>query len=332
MDKYFVCLANSYKRGGRCVAGIEIAFDSNWNWTIVRNNDKTPHWIRPIDKNTVYGEIPNLIAFDIKHFSIVKLVDVAACPQDAHVENVYYSRIEACQYTLPSDHETLRWFVDPIHQSIFHNRGKAISTQMLVGLNYSLMLIHVENARAYIDEEREKSKSRMHFTYYSTEYDFPITDPVFLDELKKSPERFTIIPNVYLSLSLGLEFEGWHHKLVASVIIPKDSIQTNNTSNTLHEQTNWFNEYERELAQLLDQKEDIEKQINELRQKLLKQMESYGIDKVNSSLFSVNYTPAKTILQFDSRAFRKEYEELYSSFCKPKQREASIIVKRHKTS
>ena len=24
MDKYFICLANSYKRGGRCIAGVEV--------------------------------------------------------------------------------------------------------------------------------------------------------------------------------------------------------------------------------------------------------------------------------------------------------------------
>ena len=36
------------------------------------------------------------------------------------------------------------------------------------------------------------------------------------------------------------------------------------------------------------------------------------------------------IKQFDSRAFREENEELYSNYCKPKQREASITVKRNK--
>ena len=29
MDTYFVCLANSYKRGGRCIAGVEIDIDGN---------------------------------------------------------------------------------------------------------------------------------------------------------------------------------------------------------------------------------------------------------------------------------------------------------------
>ncbi|MBQ5510821.1 MAG: hypothetical protein IIT94_06750, partial [Prevotella sp.] len=73
-----------------------------------------------------------------------------------------------------------------------------------------------------------------------------------------------------------------------------------------------------------------EGKINELRQKILKQMENHGLDRINSRQFSVSYTPSKTIMQFDSKAFREEYEELYSNFCKPKQREASIVVKRNK--
>ena len=75
----------------------------------------------------------------------------------------------------------------------------------------------------------------------------------------------------------------------------------------------------------------MEEQISLLRQKILKQMEKYGEEIVNSRFFSVNYVPAKTVMQFDSRSFRAENEDLYSSYCRPKQREASIIVKRNRT-
>ena len=151
-------------------------------------------------------------------------------------------------------------------------------------------------------------------------------------------------------ISLGLEFEGWHHKLIAGVIIPTDyekvptvSSQAtlsrtsklgieDETVNTQHKESSWFEEYERELTRLLDQKELLEEQINELRQKLLKKMENSGVSKVCSSHFTISYNPAKTVMQFDSRAFKAENEELYSIYCKPKQREASIIVKRIKDS
>lgn len=406
MDKYFICLANSYKRGGRCIAGVEVISVSNGRWDPVHNDDGRPRWIRPI-ATTTYGEIPNFIAEDIKMLSVVKLSNVIPCPEEAHTENVYYSRIEQINNGASLDASFLCQFIDTKHQSIFHNRGRAVPAEMLIGIHYSLMLIHPEKASAYIDENREKSKNRMKFSYYGVEYDFPITDPAFLDEFKRYPERFAGIPDVYLALSLGLEFEGWHHKLVAGVIIPTDSMKSkdaegvsymeqqkqmhhnaydkwtteddeqlrshyergvsiqdlcrifgrnegairsriiklgldidNSTPQTFgqdyghasshYNHSNWFDEYEQELVRLLDKKSKIEEQISEVRAKILQGMQSHGLDKIHSEQFSVSYTPAKTIMQFDSKAFRLENEELYSSYCKPKQRDASIVVKRNK--
>ena len=336
MDKYFVCLANSYKRGGRCLAGVEITPEANGQWTIERHQNGSPRWIRPIAK-TEYGEIPNHIAENIRMLSIIKLTDVRSCPECAHSENVSFYQMEVCPLAYPAKQAIMNLFVDVTHQSVFGNRSKAISSDMLSGLHYSLMLIHVENAQAYIDENREKSKNRMKFAYYGAEYDFPITDPTFLELFRKQPEQYAYIPDAYLTISLGLEFEGWHHKLVAGVIIPTDAPNPN-IQHTIQQETtsreflsqDWFDDYERELAQLLDKKTEIEERISELRQKLLRQMENYGIDKVHSNQLTVFYTPAKTVMQFDSRAFKTENAELYSSYCKPKQREASIVVKRMK--
>lgn len=332
MDKYFICLANSYKRGGRCIAGVEIVYNQGKQWEIVRNENGSPRWIRPIAE-TQYGEIPNDIAYTIKLLSVVKLTDVHPCPDNVHYENVRFSRMEICPLEYLPEIATLNLFVDSAHQSVFCSRGKAIPVDMVSKLNYSLMLIHAENAQAYVDENREKSKNRMKFTYYGAEYDFPITDPTFLDVFRAQTERFAHIPNVFLTLSLGLEFEGWHHKLVAGVIIPSESLLSQVIEQEISGkdlQSDWFEEYERELAQLMDKKAEIENRISEVRQKLLTQMEHHGVDKVSSRQFTISYTPAKTVMQFDSKAFRTENKELYSSYCKPKQRDASIVVKRIK--
>ena len=160
------------------------------------------------------------LAQDVKLLSLVKLTDVAPCPHKAHTEDVHCSRMECC----PNDNEFkddfMSQLIDPVHQAVFYFRGKAIPAKMIDRLNYSLMLIRPEIASAYIDEEREKSKYRMKFTYYGSNYDFPITDPYFLDAFKKNPERYTDLKGVYLTLSLGLEFEGFHFKLVAGVFLP----------------------------------------------------------------------------------------------------------------
>ena len=359
MDKYFICLANSYKRGGRCVAGVEIVFDANgkirFAWDL---DDDRPQWIRPI-ATTTYGEIPNYVAEDIKLLSIVKLYNVVPCPNKPHTENVYYSKLEQCKYDLSNADSLLNHLINSTHQSIFRNRGRAVSAEMSTGIDYSLMLIHVENACAYIDENREKSKNRMSFSYYGADYDFPITDPIFLEEFQKEPECYANIPDVYLTISLGLEFEGWHHKLVAGVIVPTSSAHSNSAEGVsymeqqkqIHRNAyekwttdadeqlskrfregcsiqelceifgrnegairsrinklgldneitsphvfndganyyasskqngpNWFSEYERELVRLLDKKNEIDEQINEIRAKILQVKEAHGADKIH---------------------------------------------------
>ena len=51
----FVCLANSYKEGGRCIAGIEL--DENDEPIMV---DGHPKWIRPVSESR-FGELDNLL-------------------------------------------------------------------------------------------------------------------------------------------------------------------------------------------------------------------------------------------------------------------------------
>lgn len=219
MDKYFICLANSYKHGGRCIAGIEVVPLPGGQLTIVHHNDGRPRWIRPVSM-AENGEIPNQLAQGVKLLSLVKLTEVIPCPDKAHTEDVHCSRMECCPCDYEADNNFLSQLIDPVHQAVFYFRGKAIPATMINRLDYSLMLIRPEKASAYIDDEREKSKYRMKFTYYGSNYDFPITDPCFLETFKKNPDRYTNLKGIYLTLSLGLEFEGFHFKLVAAVLPP----------------------------------------------------------------------------------------------------------------
>ena len=90
----------------------------------------------------------------------------------------------------------------------------------------------------------------------------------------------------------------------------------------------WFDEYEQELDRLQQEKADIEEKILALRTRIIQQMEEHHVDKLESARFSVTYLPPRTTMQFDSKAFKEENEQLYASYCKPKEKEASIVVKR----
>ena len=205
MDKYFICLANSYKHGGRCIAGIEVVPHTDGSLGIVRHDDGRPRWIRPVSMSA-NGEIPNHLAESFKIFNLVKLTEVVPCPDKAHSEDMHCTRMENCPFELSPTKDFIGQLVDTKHQAVFYLKGKAIPATMIDRLDYSLMLIHPENACAYCDEERENSKYRMKFSYFGSNYDFPITDPVFLEQFKKNPNSYKDLNDIYLVLSLGLEF------------------------------------------------------------------------------------------------------------------------------
>ena len=186
------------------------------DWSILHNVNGSPKWIRPI-AHSAFGEIPNSIASKIKYFSIVKLSDVTPCPKEIHIEDFYYLNMVMCGQIKPSV-DILSKFVDSVHNIIFFNHGKAIPSDTTFPDAYSLMLIRPENVSTYTDNNWEKPKIRMKITHCGVTYDFPVTDPVFLDVYRANPNILQNAENIFLTLSLGLDYEGWHHKLIAAVL------------------------------------------------------------------------------------------------------------------
>ena len=221
MDKYFICLANSYKRRGRCIAGVEVLVSKDDHWEIVRNKDGSPHWIRPIDQHTEYGEILEGEARHISLLSVVKLRDVVPCPHDSHSEDVNYIQMTNIGM-INGNHEVLDLFTDNIHSEIFYTTELAISPEAYAMGNYSLMMIHPENIQFQEDPTKNRARYRMLFSYHGVNYDLSITDPVFYERVTLQPDIITSLSDIYLTLSIGLEYEGRHHKLIAGLLIPSN--------------------------------------------------------------------------------------------------------------
>ena len=92
MEKLIICMANSYKNGGRCLAGIEIE-KSAMGISIVKNDDGLPNWIRPVKSNGD-GGIPEIL---VRSFTILDILAVEvtdSVPTGAHSENVHFSSIK----------------------------------------------------------------------------------------------------------------------------------------------------------------------------------------------------------------------------------------------
>lgn len=208
-----VCLANSFKEGGRCLAGI--AYD-----VIDKQTQKPTHlWVRPVTHDA-HGQIPPLEVGDIEMLDIIELEITGKETSLPHqTENYYYT---------PGSMKKLGKF--PVKElgkfvytgsTLFGSKGKAVLEEKLAGIGYSLALIHVKDFLLYEVQHEDElfPKKRGKFTFNNIEYDLPITDPEFLFDAKRHPQKFKSPISCYLTISLGNNFENWYYKLIAGVIV-----------------------------------------------------------------------------------------------------------------
>lgn len=220
MEKLFVCLAVSFKYGGRCIGGVEVIQSSNGSssFTVVKQNG-IPQWVRPVTRYSEHGEIPMNVSSSCHVGDIVKLTDVEACPDCAQSENYYFTGIEKVGH-IAINSNNLNMLCDESHSLLFGNKGKAVHPDCYREIGYSLMLIKAKDVDFFMENRwgSERKRLRVSFSYNGIVYDLPVTDPDFCETANSGVEKLNGYKSYYLTISLGVEFEGWHSKLVANVI------------------------------------------------------------------------------------------------------------------
>lgn len=217
MPTRFVCLANSFKEGGRCLAGIEL--DNNNNPKVENGH---PKWIRPIC-NTPHGEVHTHLVVHLKILDIIE-IDITGYlgVRDYQSENALF-RENSIRVLGRFNTNNLNQLCDN-RNFIFGNRGKAVSEEAIGNLSYSLMLINT-NQFTVIEKTYEDNPNRpqvrLVFSYNGNQYDLPVTDPVFLHNYQSNPDFLEGINEAYLCLSLGVAWQDWYYKLVAGIIFNK---------------------------------------------------------------------------------------------------------------
>lgn len=214
MKIQFVCLANSYKEGGRCIAGVLLNSHSE------QGNTMKPVWIRPVTTSH-HGEIPAVEVGEIELLDIVEVEIMEKEKSLPHQSENYFYTPGSMKLKGQLSQAELHKFLDDEHQLIFGNKWKAVSKDSISSIGYSLSMITVPDFCAYEVSypDAQYPKVRGKFTYHGAEHDFPITDPDFLWDRKRNPGKYDIPKPAYLTLSLGTEFEGWYYKLIVAVII-----------------------------------------------------------------------------------------------------------------
>jgi hypothetical protein len=209
-----VCLANSYKEGGRCLAGIEL---NTRNSPSVHNGQ--PKWIRPIC-DTEHGEVPLALVHNINLLDVIQLRLTERPAEVGHqTENMLFDEnsIEVIGRFPAAELEPLC----SQDLSILGNRGKAVPPDVVEQLRHSLVLINTSDFELFqktYENSSGKPQLRIRFSYHATEYDLPITDPAFQLRYRANHDCLVDQESLYLTISLGNEHEGWFYKLVAGVI------------------------------------------------------------------------------------------------------------------
>jgi len=200
-----VCLANSFRVGGRCLGGIEL--DQNNN-PIIQNG--RPKWVRPVC-NTEHEEVPNHLVSDISLLDIVEFQALQKTGHGHQSENVLFNtgsiKTNGC---FPIS--KLENLIDNNRYNlIFGNRGAAVPEYLVEGFSYSLILLSLTefetNERVF--ENKQYPQIKISFRYNSILYNFPITDPSFLHRYGLNNNILQGKQKIYVTFSLAAPHEEW---------------------------------------------------------------------------------------------------------------------------
>lgn len=221
MKKYFICLANSNKKSGRCVAGVEVEyFEENNKYKLI-TKDSFPIWIRPVS-DTEAGELSLAIAGRIRILDIVQ-IELTTGNQDGYQsENFCFKpdSIKVISRIVLKD-ASLDVITDHSRENLFGNYGSNVSPVEIEQIRYSLVFIKVVNPVGYykFNAFTGGNQLRIKFSYKEHYYDLPATDPVFIGKYYIDNSIFEKTTHIYFAISLGVIFNDAYYKLVAGVVM-----------------------------------------------------------------------------------------------------------------
>ncbi len=214
MTKRIVCLANSRKLSGRCIAGRELI------------DDFPGDWIRPISTH-MNPEIPERKC-QYEDGSDLRLLDIVDISLQKHH---------------PRDHQRENWLLDPqdgwikvdeyswndlqklsetggtLWRNGYHKYNDRIPLRETRELTSSLKLIHVDKLSLRVFTFRDSGpRVRGQFHFGDNYYALRVTDPDIEEVYLKREEGNYDLGECYLTISLGNPFNGYCYKLIAAVM------------------------------------------------------------------------------------------------------------------
>jgi hypothetical protein len=221
--KRIVCLANSRKYQGRCVAGKE------------RLPDGSFAWVRPVSArpNEEASEAERRYA-DSCEPRLLDVIDVPlrhAAPRSFQTENwlleprqhwLLHRRAEWRHLAALADAPTMLWSNE---SSSYGGLNDRVAVTAAEALGCSLYLLRLLNLSLHISSRAGDGSFRWRlqasFTYQDTAYRLSVTDPEIEAACLTREDGTYRIGRAYATISLGEPFrDGFCYKLVAALILP----------------------------------------------------------------------------------------------------------------
>jgi len=218
--KRIICLANSRKLNGRCVAGIDV-------------EDNPGDWIRPVSGRE-HGEVSERDrryenGADPALLDIIDIEMKGACPEGHQQENwlidetIYWDKVGTASL------DDLDEFVAP--KEILWNRGNStyqglndrITPAEAEASGSSLVLVHTDQLTIKVFKPganfgNPKRRVQGRFEWAGHRYWFWVTDPLVEQTYLAQPDGEHDLGACFLTISIGEEHDGACYKLIAGVI------------------------------------------------------------------------------------------------------------------
>ena len=219
--KRIVCLANSRKLHGRCVAGRE--------WI----GGRAGRWIRPVSDRE-HQEVSEYErqyedGSDPRVLDVIDIPVLEPRPASFQTENwlldpeYYWEKVGR-----------LSWFdlpvlVDPVAplwldgHSTYHGRNDKIPLELADSVGDSLKLVHIDDLQLSVFKPGEafgntKRRVQGRFSHAGSWYSLWVTDPVYERQYLAKLDGKYQVDECFLTVSLGEPYGGAVYKLIASII------------------------------------------------------------------------------------------------------------------
>ena len=218
MWKTIICLANSRKMSGRCIAGKETA-----------GSNKQQRWIRPVSRRDT-GEISEAER-RFENGGMPKVLDILS--------------IKLIEPSVRYEHQSEDWLIDS--RAHWKKAGEAgwrdleilrdrpdqlwkngcsssvgendrVPESEAAELRESLFFIQPKELKVIIQKKDGKKKARTLFNFNNVWYNLSVTDPAAERRFFRKGEGEYPLARPYLCVSLGEPLKGYCYKLAAAVM------------------------------------------------------------------------------------------------------------------